>query len=154
LGRVQLDAAMADSIVKSITVDGRDITDEVLDLTGTNAVSGVVITLTDKVASVIGQVRGRDGQLVRNYVVVLLPRDPIEPAAAARWIRTSRADPNGRFQLRRVRPDRYLAAAVEYIEPGQQYAPEFQLLIRRGARELTVGEGQTLALDLTLTPDI
>ena len=37
---------------------------------------------------------------------------------------------------------------------GQQFAPEFQQRLRRVARELTVGEGQTLTLDLTLTPDL
>jgi protocatechuate 3,4-dioxygenase beta subunit len=153
-GRVQLDAGGGDWIVKSVTVDGRDITAEVMDLTGTSAVSGVVITLTDKMSSVTGLVRGRDGQTVRNYVVVLLPRDSMEAAVASRWIRTARADSNGRFQLRRILPGRYVAAAVDYIEPAQQHAPEFQQRIRRGARELTVGEGQALTLDLTLTPDL
>lgn len=153
-GRVQLDAGGGDWIVKSISVDGRDITAEVMDLTGTNAVSGVVITLTDKMSSVTGLVRGRDGQPVRNYVVVLLPRDSIEPAVASRWIRTARAESNGRFQLQRILPGRYVAAAVDHIEPGQQYAPEYQQLLRRRARELTVGEDQALTLDLTLTPDI
>jgi hypothetical protein len=153
-GHVQLDAGGGDWIVKSITVDGRDVTAEVMDLTGTSAVSGVVITLTDKTSSVTGQVRGRDSQPLRNYVVVLLPRDSMEPAVASRWIRTARAGTNGRFQLPRILPGRYVAAAVDYIEPGQQYAPEFQQRMRRGARELTIGEGQTLTLDLTLTPDI
>ncbi|HKE86948.1 MAG TPA: carboxypeptidase regulatory-like domain-containing protein [Vicinamibacterales bacterium] len=153
-GRVQLDVPTADLMVKSVTLDGRDVTDEVLDLTGTNSVSGVVITLTDKVSTVAGQVHGRDGQPVRNYVVVLLPRDPTDVDRAPRWIHTSRAGTDGRFQIRRVRPGHYLAAAVEWIEQGQQFAPEFQQLLRRGARELTVGEGQTSTLDLTLTPDI
>jgi hypothetical protein len=152
LGRVQLDAGGGDWIVKSITQDGRDITGEVMDLTATSAVSGIVITLTDKAASVAGVVRGRDGQPVRNYTVILLPRDPIEPAAASRWIRTARTDGNGRFQVRRVLPGRYVAAAVEYLEQGQQFAAEFQQLLRRDARELAVSEGQALSLDLTLTP--
>lgn len=153
-GRVQLDVPAADLMVKGATLDGRDITDEVLDLTGTNSLSGVVITLTDQAASLSGQVHGRDGQPVRTYVVILLPRDQIEAAAASRWIHVSRPGADGRFHIRRVRPGRYLAAAVEWIEPGQQFAPEFQQLLRRGARELSVGEGQTLTLDLTLTPDI
>lgn len=149
LGRVQLDAGGGDWMVKSITQDGRDITGEVMDLTATTAVSGVVITLTDKVAGVSGVVRGRDGQPVRNYTVILLPRDSIEPAAASRWIRTARTDADGRFEIRRVLPGRYVAGAVEYVERGQQLAPDFQQRIRRGARELTVVEGQTLTLDLT-----
>ena len=40
------------------------------------------------------------------------------------------------------------------IEQGRQFAPEFQQLLRRGAREFNVGEGQTLTLDLALTPDL
>jgi hypothetical protein len=43
---------------------------------------------------------------------------------------------------------------VEYIEQAQQFAPEFQRVWRRGARELLVVEGQALTLDLTLTPGI
>ena len=53
-----------------------------------------------------------------------------------------------------MRPGHYLAAAVEWIEQGRQFEPEFQQRLRRGAREFTVGEGQTLTLDLTLTPDL
>jgi hypothetical protein len=152
LGRVQLDAGGGDWIVKAVTQDGRDITGEVMDLTATTAVSGIVITLTDNVASVAGVVRGRDGQPVRSCTVILLPRDALDdPAAASRWIHTARTDGNGRFEVRRVLPGRYVAAAVEYIERGQQFAPEFQQVLRRGARELVVSEGQALTLDLTLT---
>ena len=152
-GRVQLDLQAPGWTLKSVHLDGRDITDEALDLAGADSVSGVAITLTDKVTAVAGYVRGRDGQLVRNYVVVLLPRDPFEPAAASRVIHTSRPDADGRFEIRRMRPGRYLAAAVEWLEQGREFAPEFQQQLRRGARELTVGEGQTLTLELTLTPD-
>ena len=84
--------------------------------------------------------------------MILLPRDPIEPAAASRWIRMARTDGNGRFQVQRMLPGRYVAAAVESLEQGQQFAPEFQQLLRRGARELAVSEGQALTLDLTFTP--
>jgi hypothetical protein len=151
MGRVQLDAGGGDWIVKSITRDGRDITGEIMDLTGVSAVSGIEMTLTDKGASVAGVVRGRDGQALPHYTVILLPRDALDPAAASRWIRTARTDGNGRFEVRRVLPGRYVAAAVEFIEQGQQFAPEFQQVLRRGARELVVSEGQALTLDLTLT---
>jgi hypothetical protein len=56
-GRVQLDAGGGDWLVKSITLDGREITGEVMDLTGANAVSVIVITLTDELATVAGVLR-------------------------------------------------------------------------------------------------
>ena len=102
-GRVQLDASVAESIVKSITLDGRDITDEILDVTGKTAVSGVVITMTDKIPTITGQVRGRDGKPLRKYSVVLLPRDSLEPAAVAGRIRTARASSSSGYAVSRAR---------------------------------------------------
>lgn len=49
---------------------------------------------------------------------------------------------------------RSLAAAVEWIDQGGQFAPEFQERLRREAREFSVGEAETLTLDLRLTPDL
>jgi hypothetical protein len=66
-------------------------------------------------------------------------------------VRTARPDTNGRFETRGMRPGRYLATAVETIEQGRQFAPEFQEQLRRGAREFSVREGESVALDLTLT---
>jgi hypothetical protein len=110
--------------------------------------------LTDKVSSVTGQVSDGRGELARNYVVVLLPADPMEPDRASRWIHTARPNTDGRFQMRRVRPGRYLATAIEALGQGRQYAPEFQQQLRSGAREFTVREGESVTLDLRLTPDL
>jgi hypothetical protein len=151
---VQLDVPAGNLVVKSVTLDGRDITNEVLDLEGTDAVSGVVVTVTDRVTTVAGHVRDRDGQPVRSYVVVVLPAAPPGATDVPRRIHMSRPDANGRFEIRRVRPGRYLAAAVEWIEQGGQFAPEFQERLGREAREFIIGEGETLTLDLRLTPDL
>ena len=39
-------------------------------------------------------------------------------------------------------------------EQGRQFAPEFQRELRRGAREFAVREGESISLDLRLTPDL
>ena len=147
-GRVQLDTQTEGWALKSVTLDGRDVTDEALDVTAMSSLSGVEFTLTDKVTAVSGHVRDRDGQLVGNYVVILLPRE-----ATSRRIHVSHSVPDGHFEVRRVRPGRYLAAAVEWMEYGRQFAPEFQQQLRGGAREFSVREGESLMLDLTLTSD-
>ena len=150
---MQLDVPAANLVVKSVTVDGRDITNEPLDLEGADAVSGVVVTVTDRVTTVAGRVLDRDGQPVRSYVVVVMPADPAGATEVPRRIRVSRPDASGRFEIRRVRPGRYLAAAVEWIEQGGQFAPEFQERLRREARAFTLGEGETLTFDLRLSAD-
>jgi len=114
-------------------------------------VSGLIIRMTDRVTQVSGQVTDSRGQTMRDYVVVLLPVEAKqEPVVAGRWIRTARPDSNGRFQAR-VRPGRYVATAVEELEQGRQFAPEFQEQLRRSAREFSVREGESVTVDLKLT---
>jgi hypothetical protein len=89
--------------IKSVTLDGEDITDVPLDMAGRTAISDLTITLTDKLASVAGQVTDARNSPVTDYVVVLLPADekpplPTTPAAirpaacgpAATWLPRSR----------------------------------------------------------------
>jgi len=94
------------------------------------------------------------GQVLKDYVVVFLPAERKEPIIAARSIRVARPDSNGRYVVRGMRPGRYVAAAIETIEQGRQFAPEFQDQLRRGARELSVREAESITIDLTLTPGL
>jgi len=139
-------------MLKSVTLEGEDITDEPLDLTGKQSVSGVVIRMTDRATLISGQVTDTRGQVVRDSVVVILPADAKQdPFVAARWIRTARPDSSGRFQSRGMRPGPYVATAIESLEPGRQFSPEFQEQLRRSAREFSVREGESRTLDLKLT---
>ena len=141
-------------VIKSVTLDGNDITDEPLELTGKQSLSGLVIRLTDKLTQISGRVNDGRGQVLRDYVVVIQPTEPKEPVVASRLIRTARPDTNGRFETRGMRPGRYVATAVEAIEQGRQFAPEFQEQLRRRGREFTVREGESVALDLALASDL
>ena len=137
--------------LKSVTLEGDDITDTPLDLTGRQSISGLVIRMTDKQTQIAGQVTDTKGQVLRDYVVVVQPQEAKEPIIAARWIRTVRPDSNGRFQMRGLRPGRYVATALETMEQGRQFSPEFQQELRRGAHEFSLREGDTVTLDLKLT---
>lgn len=141
-------------IVKSVTLDGDDITDTPIDLTGRTALSDVRIVMTDKLTTLSGQVTNERGQPLTDYVVIVQGAEQREPVVASRAIRVVRPDTNGRFQTRGMRPGRYVATAIEALEQGRQFAPEFQQQLRRSAREFTVREGETVTMDLRLTPDL
>jgi hypothetical protein len=141
-------------IVKSVTLAGDDITDTPIDLTGRQTVSDLRIVMTDKLASLSGQVTDQRGQPLTDYVVVIQGAEQKEPVVASRAIRVVRPDTNGRFQTNGIRPGRYVATAIEALEQGRQFAPEFQQQLRQGAREFTVREGEAVTLDLRLVPDL
>ena len=109
------------------------------------------IVLTDKLTTIAGQVTDARGQMLKDYAVVIQAADQKEPVVASRWIRVVRPDTTGRFETRGMRPGRYVATALEALEQGRQYSPEFQAELRRGAREFTVDDGQAVTVDLRLT---
>ena len=109
--------------------------------------------MTDKLTDISGVVTDGRGQALTDYVVVIQPAEAQDPLIVSRWIRTVRPDTNGRYQVRGARPGRYVATAIESLEQGRQFAPEFQQRLRQGAREFTVREGEAVTLDLRLTPD-
>jgi hypothetical protein len=137
--------------IKSVSLAGDDITDVPLDMTGRSSLADVQIVLTDKLTTISGQVTDGGGQPLKDYVVVIQPAEPKEPIVASRWIRLVRPDTSGGFQTRSMRPGRYVATAIEAIEQGRQYAPEFQQQLRQGARPFTVDEGGSAVVNLRLT---
>jgi protocatechuate 3,4-dioxygenase beta subunit len=141
-------------VLKSVTLAGDDVTDQPIDFSGRDAVSDVVITMTDKLTDISGVVTDARGQPVADYVVVILPSEQKESALASRYIRVVRPNNDGQFQIRGARPGRYVAAAVESLEQGRQFAPEFQQRLRQGAKEFSVREGEAVKVDLRLTPEL
>ena len=137
--------------VKSVTLDGQDMTDVPLDIAGRASIDGIRITMTDKLTQVSGQVTDAKGRTVPQYVVVVQPADEVDPNVVMRYVRTVRPDTNGRFELRALRPGRYVATAIDSLEQGRQASPEFRRQLRRGAREFSIKEGEALSLSLTLT---
>jgi hypothetical protein len=137
--------------LKSVTVQGEDMTDVPYEFKGAQALSDVVIVLTDKLTELSGSVTDTRGRAVTDYVVVLLPGEAKQGAAAMRFTRTIRPDQEGAYRVRGLPPGEYLVAAVEALEQGREWDPEFQGRVRDLGRSVTLREGQSLALDLKLT---
>jgi protocatechuate 3,4-dioxygenase beta subunit len=141
-------------MLKSVSLEGSDITDAPTDLAGPEAVSGVTIVLTDKLTDVSGQVTDGRGQPLKDYLVVVQPGEPKIGAALTRYLRTMRPEQDGRFRVRGLPPGDYFATAVESLEQGRQFVPDVQARLRDTARRFTVREGESVVLDLRLTAGV
>jgi protocatechuate 3,4-dioxygenase beta subunit len=150
-GRIFLAATVPGWTIKSIALDGEDVTDNTIDLTGKQSVTGVVIRMTDRVAQISGKVSDDRGQPARECTVVFQTAEEREPVVAARLLRTVRCESSGSFTMRGIRPGRYVVTAVTSIEQGRQFEPEYQRDLRRAAQSLVIREGETTTLDLKLT---
>ena len=131
--------------VKEMILDGRNVIDESIDLKGQNATLRVV--LSDRVSSVVGTVMSR-GEPVDNAVVVF-PEDAAKWTFPSRYIRTTRADSEGRFRIADLPAgERYLAAAIDHIEDGEQEDTQFLERLRARATSFSLSEGEQRALAL------
>ena len=136
--------------LKSITLDGADITDTGYDFRPGNNMTGLVITLTDRLTDVTGSVRDVRGQPVTDYVLVAFPGDTKLWVPQSRFVQTARPNQNGTFNIKALPPGRYLAAVVPSLETGLQNDPAVLAQLRPQAQSFSLAEGQTLNLNLEM----
>jgi protocatechuate 3,4-dioxygenase beta subunit len=149
---VRLQEVPAGWTLRSITLDGADITDVPYDFLPGNDVAGLVITLTDRLTEITGSVHDGRGQPVADYVLVAFPEDAKLWGAQSRFVRTTRANQYGAFSIKGLPPGRYLAAILPALETGAQNDPAVLGQLRPMARAFSLAEGQTLHVNLEMAP--
>lgn len=136
--------------LRSVTLNGVDITDTPYEPKPTAAVTGLEIVLTDRVTNLSGSVRNARGEIVKDYVLTIFPDNLKEGAVPARFTRTVQPDQDGQYKASGLPAGDYFAAAVEWLEQGGQFDPAFREQLKARAKTFTLTEGQTLNLDLQL----
>ena len=66
----------------------------------------------------------------------------------SRYVRTVRADAEGRFRIEGLPPERYLAAAIDYLEDGGEQNRQLLERLRSRATGFTLGEGEQRSIQL------
>jgi hypothetical protein len=136
--------------LKSVTMNGTDITDVPLDLHASTQSTDVEVVVTDQQTIVSGTVKDSRGQPVKDYVVAILPDGLREGISASRFIRVVRPDQNGQYKTAALPPGAYVAFAVETLDQGGLYDPAYQQEMKPRAKSFRLEDGQTLTLDLQL----
>jgi hypothetical protein len=135
--------------LKSVLLNGQDITDTPLDLPPGQTISGLQVVITERSTSLSGSVTDTRGTAVTDVTVVILPADESLWTYQSRFVRTARPDQSGQFQIQGLPPyERYLAVPVQGLEDGQAGDAEYLLRIRAQGTSFSLGEGETKGLDL------
>lgn len=89
---------------------------------------------------------------VLDATVVVFPANRELWTFQSRHLRTARPDINGRDNIKSRPPsDDYLIIVVQNLESGQGADPEFLTRAREEARPVSLNEGETKAVDVTLS---
>jgi len=120
--------------VKSLRLDGQDVTRSMLDLSS-GAVGSLEIIVSTKAAELGGTVRNDKGAPLPDIPVTVWPKIP-DLSSRTGGIKTAKTDWNGGFKISGLASGEYFVAAWEYPEVGLAENPAF--LGRFTAPDLTV----------------
>jgi hypothetical protein len=148
-GRARFRITVPDGwMVKHVRHDGRDITDEAIELRSGQQLTGVEIMITNRVTQIDGQVVDEKSAPVGDATVLLFPANADHWYENSRAIRATRPDQQGRWQLKAMPAGDYLAIALDYMEVDAWQDPEYLESLRRHAERVTISEGSAHSLTL------
>jgi hypothetical protein len=138
-------------IVRSVKLNGTDITDTGAEFKAGETTTGLEIELTSKLTSVTGVVTTHEGSILKDYTFVLFAEDAERwRLPMTRWVSGGRPDQDGHFKVQNLPPGRYYAAAVDYLPQGEWGDPELLDRLKTQAKRFSLDDGGTETLDLKL----
>jgi hypothetical protein len=151
---IRLASAPPGWIVKSVKLNGNDITDTGADFKPGETTSGLEIELTRRTTAITGSVTASDGSMLKDYTVVVFAESPeLWRMPLTRWVNGTRPDQDGRFKLQNMPSGNYFAIAVEYLPQGEWGDPDLLERLKARAKRFSLEDGATHTLDLKLTND-
>jgi hypothetical protein len=122
-----------DWTLKSAELEGHDLADDTIEVPHAETMGGVRIVLTKRPTHVRGGLLD-EKQQPADGTVVIFPEETSRWREDSRTVRAVRPDQHGKFSIKGLPAGRYLIAAVDYVQDGQWYDPEFlaDLRLRAG----------------------
>jgi len=133
--------------MKAVYVDGREATDQPLDVKSEN-IGGINVILTDRISGLSGTVRDSRGNAAPDLTVILFPSDESLWLPQSRRIVSARADAAGVYKLTAIPAGDYLVAAVDEVEQGEWFDPAFLEELKAHATRVKITEGEQQTADV------
>ena len=135
--------------MKAVYLDGRDVTDQPIEVKGNN-ITGLNVIFTDRVSGLSGAVRDQRGTPAEGMIVIAFPSDEKLWMPQSRQIVTGRTDASGAYKLGTLPAGDYLVIAMDEadVEQGEWFDPAFLDQIKDKATRVKVGEGEQKTQDL------
>jgi hypothetical protein len=138
-------------MLKSVTIEGRDVTDTPIEIRSRESVGDIAIVFTDQVSEIAGLVTNADGAPVSDYTVLAYPTDAGLWRPQARQIMTTRPDQTGKYRLRGLPGGEYYLVTVDPTEQGEWFDPRYLETHRTDAIRVKINDGDVRTQDWRVT---
>jgi hypothetical protein len=136
--------------IRSVRLNGADVTDAGLEIKANEDVSGIEVELTNKLTTISGLVTNARGDLVKDYSAVVFAQDASRWGGNTRYQSLGRPDQDGRFKVTGLPAGDYYIVALDRVDIGEVGDPEFLERIRTRASTLFLNDGETKTVDLKI----
>jgi hypothetical protein len=136
--------------IKAIIQDGRDISGKLIEGSGGTALPAVQVVVSNRPASVKGQVTDANGIATTESTVIVFADDSEKWFESSRYVRAARPDQKGQYEIKGMPPGEYLGVALDYVPDRIWNDPEYLESIRRYAQKVTLSEGGASTMSLKL----
>jgi hypothetical protein len=138
--------------LKSVLLNGQDITDTAMEFPPAQTIGGLQIVLTKQISSLSGLITDSKGNPVLDATVIVFPAEERLWTYQSRFIKAARPDQDGRYRVSALPGSTsYLAVALQGLEDGQAGDPEFLASVKDLGTKVEIGEGETKSVDVKLS---
>lgn len=148
---VRLGGSMGPWLLGTVSVGGQTLPDPVLNITN-REISDVVVTLTDRVASIGGSVRSAAGGPDANAAVIVFPASRelwLDTTADPRRLKSVRASTSGAWEIYGLPAGDYVVVAIDDRFSAEWSRPQRLESLSRFGTRITIGPAEKKSLDLT-----
>ena len=129
----------------AVTLAGRDVALDPIDIAPGQSVKDVLVTLTDRRASLAGTVLDETGEPAPEFLILLYPTESRHWTVHAQRMRVTRATPDGDYTITGLRPGAYRIATLRDVEFGAWFEPAFLRQLEPTSILVSIaGDGQTI----------
>lgn len=150
-GNVTFDLAGPDAsrwTITSITVNGREVLDRPASVDSADP-GTMRVVVSDQVTDVSGSVSDARGMPRKDFVVVFLPSGLADGVLPTRFVRTARPSQEGRFRTQGLPASNYHVLALEALEDGREWDPDFQAWAREHGTIVRIEGGSQTSVALS-----
>jgi hypothetical protein len=152
---VRSSVALADTrsgwVLKSSIVNGRDASDDPIEIKPGEHITNAVIRFVDTPTELSGTLQDATGRPASDYFVIVFPADKTLWRSGTRRLPAPvRPSTNGLFTFRNLLPGNYLLAALADFESGQQYDSEFLAQLVDASIKVAIAEGEKKLQDIRI----
>lgn len=133
--------------LESVAMDGRDVTDQLVDI-GPGETRSLIVTFTDQIAELTGTITNVAGVPVTDYFVLVAPADRQYWTHPSRRIVNTRPDVGGRFTFRGLPPGDYRIAVTTDLVPEDLADGNALQRLMLEAVAVTIGPGERKVFDI------